>query len=718
MASPPAAQSSSTAAHQPKKPTKAEIERQAGEEAKRQALIQKAELARIRREMQPNLWKQSVVLSVLAVIGGALLIGGGYALYCHYSVNLWRRNFQEHLATVDTRIIRMFTPELMVQVDNLRQRAEQASALTESKAIRELYREAAEVLGNARRRADEQAESLAVLRREFQRLYDEAEELELGRYAPDIWQRVETLHADSIGEIGGAFGAEHVSSRLREAIAVLTRAKESYDGIRDYDAATGEYQIRKAAWIRDEWSQNLPARLPTLEVAITRAEAAVQAGAWADAAARYRDATAMLESGEQELGILRRATTAAVAAFIERLASEDTQALADADSATWQEIQNTRAKLEDAMDAHGYAAARETAVKGMTTLEQALGRLKVARETRAKELELLQETFRKASAFGEFFATNYPDAWPGVIENFRRLQGEVPAGHYVQAFEQARALRQRLEAMLEERRRLLASAAQEKQAFEELLETPDAKLLPTNLPAEWVALEGLRNRARRADQQSHVKSSAVLYAEARATLAKQVDALTKLRRHVQAQQREWQERRRRFQRGLTAFHSVAARQVEVLWQQIQEAVDTHDYRQAAQHLAHVATLLPTERFVARDDASVIDNELGIMWARDGNAAGGNGGETLNWYDALVWVNGLRFAGFEDWRLPTDIELRVLAELPADQRDTLFPNTRPAIHWTRQSETVDKALGVDFGTPRTVPLDKRARHFLRAVRSPL
>lgn len=56
------------------------------------------------------------------------------------------------------------------------------------------------------------------------------------------------------------------------------------------------------------------------------------------------------------------------------------------------------------------------------------------------------------------------------------------------------------------------------------------------------------------------------------------------------------------------------------------------------------------------DDVVIDEATGLMWARDGLAAGGNNGAPITWANALIYAEGLNFAGFDDWRLPNINEL--------------------------------------------------------------
>ena len=70
---------------------------------------------------------------------------------------------------------------------------------------------------------------------------------------------------------------------------------------------------------------------------------------------------------------------------------------------------------------------------------------------------------------------------------------------------------------------------------------------------------------------------------------------------------------------------------------------------------------PTPRFESAkkaDNSTCADAEYdkltGLMWAKDGNAAGAK-----NWTDAKTYANTLNLCGYNDWRLPTINELASL-----------------------------------------------------------
>ena len=64
-----------------------------------------------------------------------------------------------------------------------------------------------------------------------------------------------------------------------------------------------------------------------------------------------------------------------------------------------------------------------------------------------------------------------------------------------------------------------------------------------------------------------------------------------------------------------------------------------------------------ERFSDNDNGSVVDNKTGLIWQKGDSHH--HLGQPVSWYDALDYadrMNGKKFAGYGDWRLPTLKEL--------------------------------------------------------------
>ncbi len=108
---------------------------------------------------------------------------------------------------------------------------------------------------------------------------------------------------------------------------------------------------------------------------------------------------------------------------------------------------------------------------------------------------------------------------------------------------------------------------------------------------------------------------------------------------------------------------------------------------------------PDERFAVSEpgptgEAVVRDQATGLMWKQCSEGMSGSGCDQgsialINWPQALAAAAESDFAGFTDWRLPTTIELRSLAE-PACHNPainlTRFPATPTRLYWTSTTIT--------------------------------
>jgi len=86
-----------------------------------------------------------------------------------------------------------------------------------------------------------------------------------------------------------------------------------------------------------------------------------------------------------------------------------------------------------------------------------------------------------------------------------------------------------------------------------------------------------------------------------------------------------------------------------------------------------------------------------MWASDGKGAGCLGGEKVNWHEAYRRATELDFAGYDDWVLPTEEELRLASEVSVKEYRQAFPNSPIDIYWTGVPDTtnVNQALAIEL-----------------------
>lgn len=60
-------------------------------------------------------------------------------------------------------------------------------------------------------------------------------------------------------------------------------------------------------------------------------------------------------------------------------------------------------------------------------------------------------------------------------------------------------------------------------------------------------------------------------------------------------------------------------------------------------------------FYDNQDGTITDNATGLMWMQSGSE------DTYNWEEALSYAEGMDFAGYSDWRLPTIKELQSIID---------------------------------------------------------
>ncbi|MBW2092811.1 MAG: DUF1566 domain-containing protein [Deltaproteobacteria bacterium] len=75
--------------------------------------------------------------------------------------------------------------------------------------------------------------------------------------------------------------------------------------------------------------------------------------------------------------------------------------------------------------------------------------------------------------------------------------------------------------------------------------------------------------------------------------------------------------------------------------------------------------LKPDRFIPQGDWAILDTETGLYWEIK---TWENHSQTMTWDEAMVYCQGLKLGGYQDWRLPKPKELKTLFD----------PNYVPAI----------------------------------------
>jgi Protein of unknown function (DUF1566) len=112
----------------------------------------------------------------------------------------------------------------------------------------------------------------------------------------------------------------------------------------------------------------------------------------------------------------------------------------------------------------------------------------------------------------------------------------------------------------------------------------------------------------------------------------------------------------------------------------------------------------------------------LMWASDGAGAGCYNGNVATWSDAETWAEGLDFAGYTDWELPTIWQLYSLQNMNEGSApyidQNFFPNTYgTGNYWsyTIRADDTSFAYYISFSDGRVSTSGTAYSLYLRAVR---
>lgn len=125
------------------------------------------------------------------------------------------------------------------------------------------------------------------------------------------------------------------------------------------------------------------------------------------------------------------------------------------------------------------------------------------------------------------------------------------------------------------------------------------------------------------------------------------------------------------------------------------------------------------QYTDHGDGTVTDGATGLMWAKDGDAAGCNFGNQTDWSSAVRWAQSVIFAGYRDWRLPNRRELDSLVDAGRNTPSVnpIFTNTKSNYYWssTTCNDGISSAWDVYFVGGTLFSDAKTALHYVRAVR---
>ena len=677
-----------------------------------------AELARIRREMSGGHGRRLVLWALLCLVLVPVFFGA-FAFWRFLLVTQSRKSFAADYANADRETLRTYAGSRFSQVEQKKQAAENANWFTDAKEVCSLYQDAARALSEAGEAANGAKKRHDRLMQRFDELYSEAQKNDLPKHAKGIWGQVEELRA-GVGDQGKSdFAPDVACAHLTKAIELLEGNREFYADIKGYDRAQSMYLQAVSLRNEEEWSQVVPDALATGKGFVRRAETAALALQWKDAALAYRAATKALADGNARVTQARVAAEKAAEAFTRALGQTDIGKLERNAKAAWGGIQEQKASMEQAMAAYRYTDAARTAGEAVERLASTKKRVEEAKGRRDGMLVSLQKAFAQAGEYSKAFAPGQRTEWLAVEAAYGNVEALAKGEDYVSLLEQAEALSQRIEKLVDEHEALQGGLSRAQQACEKLVAKVDAGLFSANLPELWTRVKELRSNARRDGETGNSQGAVDAYQACTALLKEGIERLAALKAKARSLRETCSADYRQYRRGIDAFGGEKGAALKNLLDSAESFWLRQDYRQAAETFGRARDLLPSGRFVKQAQGTVIDYATALMWAADGAGEGCNGGKTSDWYAALVWVRGLRFGGHGDWRLPGDEELLTLARLPQAVRQEAFPNAADGAYWTRSHlpEDVARAFCVGFDAQKSELRSRKAPLHVRAVRGP-
>ncbi len=699
--------------------SEAELERKRRQEARREAKRQKQELARIQKEMKgpTSRWvKISLGVIVLLVV---VVTVAGYLIYCSYSVNLQRTSYMEDYQRADVARLRQYAREELRRAEELQQQADSSGgALSWQQRIAK-YREAEEALAKAVTVASSAADAYDSALTRFRVLKEEAVKSKLDQYAGMLWARVLEAEGAATSQSAQDFSATRATERLTEATELLTRASTSYAKLRDFDAVATQFRTALAAVLQKEWERNVPDAWAALQGLLKQAEASQEATDWDKAAEVIKSAMAMITPAVEKIAGLKTQANESAGLMEQALKAAEAAGTPAAKPAVWAKASATAKEARDALAESDYAATSRLAGDVTALLGEAGESVRQARETLVETLTQVKELYDRAAREAAFFAQNSGATWAEVQSSYRRIPDMVRQNKTFELVDLATRLKEQIAALLQGREQLLADLTKAEERLAAALKAPLYPHLARNFPEAFEKIDDLQRTAARRRDRGEMRESRDLLVQAADEMEKLLKQLEAARSGVLQLRTSLLDRRERFQDGIRRFMASENDGVARNLARVEQMLAAHLYTDAMAVVQDLDKLLPAQRYQPSLPGTIVDYEKGVMWIADGKTPdGGNSGQPLDWYAALKWAAGLRFAGFDDWRLPTEEELRDVARMTPAEREKLLPNTVMATHWTRiPAVDVDSALAVNLTTGTISREDKRTALRVRAVRQP-
>ncbi len=701
------------------KQTEKELRRLAELEAREEKLAEQRDLKSIRHEMRGGLLRGLLPRIVLSVLGGALVLVGIYVMISGSQVKQGRLRYQAALSTMDAVRIRRFASEELAQAEALWEQGEKLNSLFTRRKALDAYGQALVKLRQADQRAQDVWSGYKTVAERFVVLKREAISHSIDELSPELWKNVLALEAEAGDERSASFDPDHAVKKLQSANAVLSQMRPYYRYIREYEQAEKQYAGLLAQAVPGEWKVNLAEEHARIRKLVENAESASRRMDWQRGTGLYQQAAIMLQDGQEQLIRKRMSSQQLVRELDLSLKQANQEEMKRYAERAWGEIQGLRQSAEADLQQYEYGKVEELVGKARQLLEETSRKVVQAQRSHEAILSRFETLYRQLAARPKYYRRNWPEQWQVIETGYQRIQKLKQGSDYVEMVDLAKLMSAKTDQLLDAGDQLMAAAEKAKNAFGSLFAGANPDLLKMNAPSLWDQVIEGKAQAERAEKLEDLQAAADANQAAADRLDQALRELARLQESTTQARGSSDQLLGLYQKGIEAFMPESrntikdlAQRGDVLWRQ-------RRWREAEPLYLQLQKLLPAERFVYDLAGVVQDFRTGLMWPRDGAGAGCNAGNKQNWYDTLVWVDKLVFAGFDDWRLPTDDELQHLLELDAQDYGRVFLNFPPEKYWTATSSSLDitQAYVADFAIGKMTLALKKQAGSVRPVRSP-
>ncbi|MBT3286923.1 MAG: DUF1566 domain-containing protein [Victivallales bacterium] len=658
-------------------------------EAKRQ----RRELARIERDMRgpgPR-WVLPAVIGGIALL--AILAFVGYKTWSNAVIDAAQRPFEESHGQADKQLLETYAASDWQKITELKKKAEARNG--GPKAVAKLYQEADELLVEALSKAGEAQATIELSLTTFEGLYKQAVALGIGELLPKFWTGVESARKRALADgVSNADRAKHYN----RGSALLGEVEHDFSRIRELRQNMGKLAQASTGFTPEQHAKAFPEEAKAYVARLAIAEKAVATREWKQAVVLHDKLIGETLAITKKIQQAKDAAAAAASVFWKALAGAKGKGAPRDAKTAWEALVAEQAALLKAMAAFEYAAVQSRAKVGTAKVAEMLKQITEARNTLAQRRQDAEEGYLQAAQDKSFYEANLAEDWGVAVTSYKAMRKTVTDGaDIVSQLRAADALKTNVVAIVARKKTMEGGLVEVRDRLAALQASPFSKLVTTNLPAAGAAIARVSSQAKEAVNRGDMKVAVAKHEQWTAQLGKAIAKVKEMMEGTVESARDCAARRKAFQMGIDAFRPAKKARIASLSEESRDLVAKKNFKDALPLLKRLDGLVPAQRFTVDKPKTVSDNKFGIMWASDGKGAGCLGGKKVNWHEAYRRATELDFAGYDDWVLPTEEELRLASEVSVKEYRQAFPNSPIDIYWTGVPDTtnVNQALAIEL-----------------------